>query len=140
MLQPFTLILLPVLQTHRVDGDQQAVVCPCSQLHAAVLHVEWEVQDDDLAVTLENGWRVPVDQPGVVQQDFSLVDDGEVAVSTAGDSKKKSKRRPVSDSSEEALKDTTAVWRLSGEDYLLYSTRSGFHMSVDGTLIFLIPP
>lgn len=53
---------------------------------------------------------------------------------------RKNKRRPVSDSSEEALKDTTAVWRQSGEDYLLYSTRSGFHMSVDGTLIFLIPP
>lgn len=92
-MQPYTLILPPVLQTHRVDDDQQAVVRPRSQLHAAVLHVEWEVQDDDLAVTLENGRRVPGDQSGVVQQDFSLVDDGEGAVSTVPGTARKTQKK-----------------------------------------------
>lgn len=53
---------------------------------------------------------------------------------------RKNKRKAVSDSSEEMFNDTTALWSWSWEDYLLYSTRSGFHMSVDGTLIFLMPP
>lgn len=74
-------------RTHRVDDDQQSIIRPCSQLHAAVLHVEREVQHNDLTVTLKDGRRVPGDQPGVLQQDFSLMDDGKVAVSAAQEGK-----------------------------------------------------
>lgn len=42
------------------------------------------MQDDDLAVALEDGRRVPRYHPSVLQQDFGLVDDGEVAVGTGG--------------------------------------------------------
>ena len=41
------------------------------------------MEDDDLAVTLEDGRRVPGDHAGVLQQDFGFMDDGEVTVSAA---------------------------------------------------------
>lgn len=68
---------------HRVDDDEQSVVRPGAQFHAAVLQVKGEMQDDDLAVALEDGRRVPRYHPGVLQQDFGLVDDGKVAIGTA---------------------------------------------------------
>ena len=66
-----------------MDGDQQPVIRPGSQLHAAVLQVEGEVEHDDLTVALEDGGGVPGDHPRVLQQNFGLVDDGEVAVGAA---------------------------------------------------------
>ena len=41
------------------------------------------MEDNDLTVTLEDGWRVPRYHAVVLQQDFGFVDDGKVAVSTA---------------------------------------------------------
>lgn len=69
--------------THWVDDHQQSIVGPGSQFHTAVLHVKWEMEDDDLAVALEDGWRVPDDLPSVLQQDFGFVDDGKVAIGAA---------------------------------------------------------
>lgn len=72
-----------ILQTHWVDGDQQSIIRPGSQFHAAVLQVEREMEDDNLTVTLKDGRRVPRYHPVVLQQDFSFMDDGEVTVSAA---------------------------------------------------------
>lgn len=69
--------------THRVDDDQQSIVCPGSQFHATVLQVEWEMEDNNLTVALKDGWRVPCYHPSVLQQAFSFMDDGKVTVSTA---------------------------------------------------------
>lgn len=69
--------------THWVDDDQQSVIRPGSQLHATVLQVKGEMEDNNLTVALKDGRRVPCDHPRVLQQDFSLVDDGKVAVGTA---------------------------------------------------------
>ncbi len=41
------------------------------------------MKDNDLTVTLKDGRRVPCYQAGVLQQDFSFMDDGKVTVSTA---------------------------------------------------------
>lgn len=41
------------------------------------------MEDSDLAVALEDGWRVPDDRPSMIQQDFGFVDDGKVAVGAA---------------------------------------------------------
>lgn len=41
------------------------------------------MEDNDLTVTLKDGWRVPCYQSSVLQQDFSLMDDSEVAVGAA---------------------------------------------------------
>lgn len=41
------------------------------------------MEDDDLTVALKDGRRVPRYHPRVLQQDFSFMDDGKVAVSTA---------------------------------------------------------
>lgn len=40
------------------------------------------MEDDDLAVALEDGGRVPRDLASVLQQHFGLVDDSEIAVGT----------------------------------------------------------
>lgn len=70
-------------ETHWVDDNQQAIVGPGSQFHATVLHVKREMEDNNLTVALEDGWRVPDDLPSVLQQDFSFVDDGKVAIGAA---------------------------------------------------------
>lgn len=41
------------------------------------------MEDNNLTVTLKDGWRVPRYLPSVLQQDFGLMDDGKVPVSTA---------------------------------------------------------
>lgn len=41
------------------------------------------MEDDDLTVTLKDGWRVPRYHSSVLQQDFSFMDDGKVTISTA---------------------------------------------------------
>lgn len=69
--------------THRIDDNQQAIVGPGSQFHATVLQVKWEVEDNNLTVTLKNGWRVPCYHAGVLQQNFRFMNDGKVTVSTA---------------------------------------------------------
>lgn len=69
--------------THWVDDDQQSIIGPCSQFHATVLQVEREMEDNNLTVTFKDGRRVPCYHPGVLQQDFGFMDDGEVTISTA---------------------------------------------------------
>lgn len=69
--------------THWVDDNQQAIVGPRSQFHATVLHIKREMEDNNLTVALEDGWRVPDDLPSVLQQDFSFMDDGKVAIGAA---------------------------------------------------------
>lgn len=68
---------------YRVDDDQVAIIGPYAELYAAVLQVKREVNYDNLAVALKDGWRIPGNQPGVFQQDLRLVHNGEVSVSTA---------------------------------------------------------
>lgn len=41
------------------------------------------MEDNNLTVALEDGWRVPNNLPSVLQQDFSFVSDGKVAISAA---------------------------------------------------------
>lgn len=41
------------------------------------------MEDNNLTVALEDGWRVPNNLPSVLQQDFSFVDDGKVAIGAA---------------------------------------------------------
>lgn len=41
------------------------------------------MEDNNLTVTLKDGWRVPCYLPTVLQQDFGFMDDGEVTISTA---------------------------------------------------------
>lgn len=41
------------------------------------------MEDNDLTVTLKDGWRVPRNHPGVFQQDFSLMDDGKISIRAA---------------------------------------------------------
>lgn len=38
------------------------------------------MEDNNLTVALEDGWRVPNNLPSVLQQDFSFVFDGKVAI------------------------------------------------------------
>lgn len=69
--------------TYWVDDNQQSIVGPGSQFHATVLQVKREMEDNNLTVALEDGWRVPNNLPSVLQQDFSFVDDGKVAIGAA---------------------------------------------------------
>lgn len=69
---------------YRVDDDQVAVISPGTQLHGAVLEVEGEMQHNDFTVAPENGRWVPCDHPGVLQQHFGLMNNGEVTISTVG--------------------------------------------------------
>lgn len=41
------------------------------------------MEDNNLTVALEDGWRVPNNLPSVLQQDFSFVFDGKVAIGAA---------------------------------------------------------
>lgn len=52
---------------YRVDDNQVTVVGPYAELHAAVLQVKREVNDNDLTVALKDGRRIPSDEPGVFQ-------------------------------------------------------------------------
>lgn len=65
-----------------VNDNQPSVIRPGSQFHGTVLQVKGEVEDSNLTVALKDGWRVPCYHPGVLQQDFSLMDDGKVTIST----------------------------------------------------------
>lgn len=40
------------------------------------------MENDNLTVTLIDGWRVPCYHPSVFQQDFSFMDDGKITIST----------------------------------------------------------
>lgn len=52
------------------------------------------MEDNDLTVTLKDGRRVPCYHPSVLQQDFGLMDDGKVTVSTA-DERTEDRQRKV---------------------------------------------
>lgn len=67
---------------YRIDDDKISIKCPCSEFHAAVLQVEGEVKHNDLAVALKDGWRVPGDHSCIFEQNFGLMHDGKVTVST----------------------------------------------------------
>lgn len=68
--------------TYRVDRHHRAIVGPGAQLHAAVLLIEGEMGDNDLAVALVDGWRCPGDVAGVVQEHLGELDNGKVAIRT----------------------------------------------------------
>ena len=96
------------------------------------------MEDNDLTVTLKDGRGVPRYHPSVLQQDFSFMDDSKVPISTAEGKDRKTGEGECEISSE-MFKDI--YYANEAENvYLLYSTRSGFHISVEGTLIFLMPP
>lgn len=79
--------------THRIDDDQQPIICPRPQFHATVLQVKWEMEHDNLTVTLKDGWRVPCDRPIALQQDFSFMDDGKVTISAKEEGGRQEERR-----------------------------------------------
>lgn len=41
------------------------------------------MEDNNLTVALEDGWRVPNNLASVLKQDFSFMDDGKVAIGAA---------------------------------------------------------
>lgn len=70
-----------------IDDDQVPIVGPGTQLHAAVLEVEGEMQHNNFTVAFEDGGWVPCDHPSVLQQHFGLMNNGKVTVGTAGTDK-----------------------------------------------------
>lgn len=72
---------------YRIDDNQVSIVGPGAQLHTAVLEVKGEMQHNNFTVALEDGGWVPRDHSCVLQQNFGLVNDGKVTVSTVGTDK-----------------------------------------------------
>lgn len=79
----FFFFLITSYETHWVDDNQPSIVGPGSQFHATVLHIKREMEDNNLTVALEDGWRVPNNLASVLKQDFSFMDDGKVAIGAA---------------------------------------------------------
>lgn len=71
------------LLAYRVNNNHCTIICPSSQLHAAVLLVKWEVRDYNFTVTFKNSWWRPGDQACVLQKDFGVFNDGKIAICAA---------------------------------------------------------
>lgn len=77
-------IAFPNYQTvaYRVNNHHRTIICPSSQLHAAVLLIKWEVRDYNFTVTFKNGRRCPGDLPCVFQKDFGVFNNGKITICT----------------------------------------------------------